>query len=207
MSNFHRRAHTLWIIFPFYDFEIRVRHILTFKLETRDSKDPKTFYRLRVGSFFIKTLKLYVVFWVIDSALNHLKTTILNFSSFFLNLAQKLDTLVKRKKGLKRETCYSRHHAHSTTGSMRKIFNLEIYTWCFKCSATYRPLNLRSTFSYVFVISSTLNGILYGIVSVTIYQEFFLLGKSKILLRLVERFKILGQKVIFCELKNLPKNG
>ena len=33
-----------------------------------------------------------VAFWVIDSALNHLKTTILNFSSFFLNLAQKLDT-------------------------------------------------------------------------------------------------------------------
>ena len=55
MSNFDGRAHTSWIIFLFYYFKIRVRLILTFKLENRDSKDLKTFYKLNIGLFFIKS--------------------------------------------------------------------------------------------------------------------------------------------------------
>ncbi len=60
MSNVDGQAHISWIIFPFYDFKIRVRLILTLILENRDSKDSKTFYRLRIGLFFIIAYCIYL---------------------------------------------------------------------------------------------------------------------------------------------------
>ena len=56
---------------------------------------------------------MHVSFWVIDSALNYLKTTILIFSSFFLKLAKKLDNAPTPSKssplvhGLKHYSLYS----------------------------------------------------------------------------------------------------